>query len=80
MSQYPVKSELKAKLAEKCGDSNLVESIASEFAEKKISCNHRVAQSKSFEVGSKLKSAKEEDIAACAQVLCSFVDESNCSI
>lgn len=77
---YPEKILLKSKLKNSCANDELCEKIAGEFAGKKISCNHRAAQRTAFEVGSKLKNVKEDDIAKCTEVLCNMVDSNNCQL
>ena len=79
MSNYPAQDLLAQKLKLECNDTQLCNAIASEFANKKISCSHRVAQRGAFEVGSKLKSS-DNDVASCAKTLCGFVDQTQCSM
>ena len=79
MSNYPEKEVLLQKLKSNCNDEKLCEAVAVKFAGKKISCNHRVAQRGTFEVGGNLK-ASDNDMASCAKTLCDYVDQSQCSL
>lgn len=74
---YPVKSELKAKLASQCQSEELCEKIANDFAGKPISCSHRVPQKIVFDEAKSLK-VDQSEASKCANALCSFVDNATC--
>jgi len=77
---YPTKDVLKTKLKTVCTNDGLCELIAVEFAEKKISCSHRVAQRKTFELSSKIENVDTDEVGKCSEVLCSYVDDNHCTL
>lgn len=77
---YPDKLTLKSNLESGCKNKDLCEVIATNFAGKKISCNHRVAQRTAFELGSSLPNVDPDDIGTCVEILCSYVDSNHCNI
>lgn len=74
---YPTKVELKAALKAVCTSDAMCESLASEFGGKEISCNHRVPQMAANRAQHDAN-APEEDGAAAATLLCSYVDTAGC--
>ena len=74
---YPSKSDLKTELSAHCASSDLCEAVASEYGGQPISCNHRTPQRRVFQFGKELN-VNSEEVAKCAEKLCSYVDRIKC--